>query len=90
MEKGTVLIFGMPRSGTTWLGKLFDSHPSTLYRHEPDSWRMLEDVPLFPSSTDAHCLGSAIQNFEDSLATVVSYLREDREKFEHALESENE
>jgi len=34
-----VLLFGMPRSGTTWLGKLFDSHPHVLYRHEPDTWR---------------------------------------------------
>lgn len=33
---GPVLIFGLPRSGTTWLAKIFDSHPDTLYRHEPD------------------------------------------------------
>ena len=31
-----ILLFGMPRSGTTWLGKIFDSHPQVLYRHEPD------------------------------------------------------
>ena len=41
-------MFGMPRSGTTWLGKIFDSHPMTLYRHEPDTWRSIEGVPLFP------------------------------------------
>jgi hypothetical protein len=35
-EHGPILIFGLPRSGTTWLAKLFDSHPDTLYRHEPD------------------------------------------------------
>lgn len=34
-----VLIMGMPRSGTTWLAKIFDSHPDTLYRHEPDAGR---------------------------------------------------
>jgi hypothetical protein len=34
-----ILVFGLPRSGTTWLGKIFDSHPETLYRHEPDSWQ---------------------------------------------------
>lgn len=32
-----VFIVGMPRSGTTWLAKLFDAHPEVLYRHEPDS-----------------------------------------------------
>jgi hypothetical protein len=32
-----ILLFGAPRSGTSWLGKIFDSHPDTLYRNEPDS-----------------------------------------------------
>lgn len=31
----TVFLVGFPRSGTTWLGKLYDSHPDTVYRHEP-------------------------------------------------------
>jgi hypothetical protein len=30
------LVMGAPRSGTSWLGKIFDSHPDVLYRHEPD------------------------------------------------------
>jgi len=28
-------VFGAPRSGTTWLGKLLDSSPSVAYLHEP-------------------------------------------------------
>lgn len=36
----------MPRSGTTWIGKILDSHPDTLYRHEPDSWGALNAIPL--------------------------------------------
>lgn len=43
-----ILLFGMPRSGTTWVGKLFDSHPDTLYRHEPDSVLRLS-MPMFPN-----------------------------------------
>ncbi|GAB3678500.1 sulfotransferase family protein [Salinisphaera aquimarina] len=38
-----ILLFGMPRSGTTWLGKLFDSHPHVLYCHEPDHRRVFAD-----------------------------------------------
>ncbi len=30
-----ILILGAPRSGTSWLAKIFDSHPDVLYRHEP-------------------------------------------------------
>lgn len=29
-------IVGAPRSGTTWLAKIFDSHPRVVYHHEPD------------------------------------------------------
>lgn len=44
-----LLLFGLPRSGTTWLGKIFDSHPDTLYWHEPDSvWRL--PGPLLPDA----------------------------------------
>jgi hypothetical protein len=42
-----ILALGMPRSGTTWLGKILDSHPETLYRHEPDTWQRIGALPLF-------------------------------------------
>jgi sulfotransferase family protein len=32
-----IFLLGSPRSGTSWLGNIFDSHPDTLYRHEPDT-----------------------------------------------------
>ena len=38
-----ITILGAPRSGTTWLAKMFDSHPDVLYRHEPD-WVLLEET----------------------------------------------
>lgn len=47
-----ILLFGMPRSGTTWIGKTFDSHPGTLYLHEPDSVSGLQLLPLLPAIED--------------------------------------
>jgi hypothetical protein len=46
-----ILLFGMPRSGTTWIGKIFDSHPDTLYLHEPDSVVPDYELPLLLSSS---------------------------------------
>ena len=52
-----ILLFGMPRSGTTWIGKIFDSHSKTLYRHEPDTWKKISSIPLLEgiSSAEQHC-----------------------------------
>jgi hypothetical protein len=36
LAANAILIVGAPRSGTTWLAKILDSHPDTIYRHEPD------------------------------------------------------
>lgn len=35
MYKNIVAIVGMPRSGTSWLGQIFDSSPNVAYRLEP-------------------------------------------------------
>lgn len=41
-----VLILGSPRSGSTWLAKILDTHPSVLYLHEP--FARLRHTPLGP------------------------------------------
>lgn len=64
-----ILLFGMPRSGTTWLGKIFDSHPRTLYRHEPDSYTPLSDIPLLADPDDAARLRQRLHAY---LAEVVA------------------
>ncbi|MFC5582154.1 sulfotransferase family protein [Rhodanobacter terrae] len=61
-----ILVFGMPRSGTTWIGKLFDSHPDTLYRHEPDSVRPLS-LPLYPETRVAPQYREELEQFVASL-----------------------
>ena len=58
-----ILLFGMPRSGTTWIGKIFDSHPDTLYRHEPDSWGLLNAIPLMAPIEQADAYTKSIRDF---------------------------
>lgn len=70
-----ILIFGQPRSGTTWIGKIFDSHPWTIYRHEPDRYRPLAIPPLaLPSpNEEAHAKLSAFASgLVDIRSTVVA------------------
>jgi hypothetical protein len=69
--KPCILIFGLPRSGTTWIGKLFDSHPDTLYRHEPDSVQKLK-MPLFPEKEDAVRYREELEHFVDALPQMRS------------------
>jgi hypothetical protein len=44
------MLVGSPRSGTTWIGSLFDSHPDTLYLHEPDVIVKEPRLPMVPSA----------------------------------------
>lgn len=62
-----LFIVGSGRSGTTWLGKIFDSHPDTLYRHEPDTWHDQEELPavVMPEQTDQYV--KDIQDFVERL-----------------------
>ena len=70
MEKDTspslVILSGIARSGTSWLGKIFDSHPQTLYRHEPDG---IQPWPAFPFylSTNYEQYADALQSFVRTL-----------------------
>ena len=41
-----IIIFGSSRSGTTWLGKIFDSHPDVIYLHESDSILVNKEIPF--------------------------------------------
>lgn len=61
-----ILLFGLPRSGTTWVGKLFDSHPDTLYRHEPDSVDPMR-MPLFTDAAAVSRYGEEVKRFVSSL-----------------------
>ena len=67
MAPPTVLIAGSPRSGTTWLGKVLDSHPDTLYRHEPDATVGERVVPALIDPADIPAMTATARTF---LATM--------------------
>lgn len=53
MRKFSVIsIHGTPRSGTSWLGKIFDSHPAVAYRYQPLFSYRFRDAITARSSTD--------------------------------------
>ncbi|HEY7166892.1 MAG TPA: sulfotransferase [Candidatus Binatia bacterium] len=67
MKHRLVLLFGMPRSGTTWIAKIFDSHPETLYRHEPDRAGTLNRIPFYPDVKKTDLYSDHIQAFVGAL-----------------------
>ncbi|WP_186342988.1 sulfotransferase family protein [Allochromatium palmeri] len=69
-----IFLAGMPRSGTTWIAKIFDSHPDVLYRHEPDSRGRLNAIPLFAQRANAESHNNDFQKFLE----CVSHLRDEK------------
>ncbi|MBL4801555.1 MAG: sulfotransferase [Emcibacter sp.] len=65
-----IFLFGAPRSGTSWLAKIFDSHPDVLYHHEPDSIIVSQDVPFFPESKDVEILIPTTRDYFTKLLNV--------------------
>lgn len=59
-----ISIHGAPRSGTSWLGKIFDSHPDVAYRFQPlFSYRFKGIINADSTPDDVH-------NFLDKLYAV--------------------
>lgn len=64
-----ILVLGAPRSGTTWLAKILDSHPDIIYRHEPD-----DDHPP-PAKLDPRTLAALLQAWAGDRAPRTSTKR---------------
>lgn len=59
-----ISLHGAPRSGTSWLGKIFDSHPAVAYRFQPlFSYR-------FKGALDIHSTREEVEQFLTDLHTV--------------------
>lgn len=64
-----ILLLGEPRSGTTWVGKIIDSHPDVIYRHEPDLTRDGSVLPfIIPEQDTAQYVDIARKIFSELLA----------------------
>jgi Sulfotransferase family len=72
MPPSPILLFGMPRSGTSWVGKILDSHPDTLYRHEPDAGGALNALPLGARPTEAERYRDVVNDFARRLPDMRS------------------
>ena len=66
----TVFILGAPRSGTTWLAKIFDSHPSVIYRHEPDIVVRNENLPFMCDDDQARAYVGEAEEWLNELARM--------------------
>jgi hypothetical protein len=67
MKSNLIILMGMPRSGTSWLGRIFDSHPDTLYRHEPDSVQRIGGLPMFADIAHTDQYRDIVNEFVDRL-----------------------
>lgn len=67
-----ILLVGSPRSGTTWLAKIFDSHRNVLYRHEPDSVLKSPGLPFVPESNELTEWTDQATSYLDKLLQVRS------------------
>ena len=62
-----LFVIGSPRSGTSWLGKIFDRHPRVLYRFEPDTADHRGAPPTF-------CSQQALAQHRDSTRAYLEHL----------------
>ncbi|RMF12496.1 MAG: sulfotransferase [Alphaproteobacteria bacterium] len=65
-----VFLIGSGRSGTTFIQRVFDSHPDTLCLHEPDSIRRTTNPPFTPFEEDYDDLKEATAHYVAELMTV--------------------
>jgi hypothetical protein len=73
VQNNLIWLVGLPRSGTSWLGKIFDSHPATGYRSEPDNFPKLNGIPLFPDRDDEDRYHDAMTQFVVTLPRLSAY-----------------
>ena len=71
-ERDLIFIFGFGRSGTTLLGKIYDSSPDVLYLHEPDIGSEDQNIKSFPDRESQPFLLDKVTNFAEHLISLRS------------------
>lgn len=62
----TVLIHGAPRSGTSWLGQIFNSNPKVAFRFQPlFSYKLKNFLSASSTKEDVHEFLSVLENIDD-------------------------
>lgn len=62
----TIAIFGVPRSGTSWLGQIFNSSPKVAYRYQPlFSYAFKDRLTAHSSAQDIDSFYSDLLNTND-------------------------
>jgi len=69
-RRDPVFVVGGGRSGTTFLGKLLDSHPEVLYRHEPDSVLVNTEIPFVPHRDEMQRFEASARAYLETLCHV--------------------
>lgn len=65
--KNIIGIFGVPRSGTSWLGQLFDSSPQVSHKWQPFFSNSFKDyLPVNASKEQIHSFYRAVIDLEDN------------------------
>src|SRR5689334_15238758 len=68
----TLFVLGAPRSGTTWIAKIFDSHPDVLYRHEPDIQIREARIPTVCNKKEIYQYRDLAQSYINKLVNIRS------------------
>jgi hypothetical protein len=69
-------IFGAPRSGTSWLGQIFNSHPNVAFRYQPlFSYEHKGRLSDQSSAEDIHAFFEEIRYSQDAFVLMTSELQ---------------
>lgn len=64
-----IFLAGMPRSGTSWIGKIFDSSLDTAYYHEPDNY-LLMNMPLAVDEDQFNLYENYLNTYIDNILSI--------------------